>query len=252
MQRATVAQLEELTILWKEVFKDDDSFLVPFLEARWNLSDVYYTELDGRIVSAIWYIRNQSLIDGKREDIRLIAGVATAAEYRKRGIMASLLEESRNNYTCPLVLYPAVRRYYEKHGFYSSSKALTFTLEDGLVKAENSYDIAELDEIYRESIKKRGGLLRDSYAWHSILEDHLLVKAEGAYALYSMEEKKFIEAAASSRKGAESLLEKLSGRVTAIPGSLMEEQLEKAGFKTEETLLGMCSDNIDIYIAEQY
>lgn len=252
MQRTAVEHLDGLVTLWKEVFKDDDSFLVPFLKARQASADVYYTEKDGRIVSAVWYLGAEALINRSREDVRLIVGVATDSRYRKQGLMASLIESSRKNYTCPLVLYPAVRKYYEKNGFYSSSKAFTFTLEEKRLQTEDSWDIEVLDDIYTEAIKEKGGLLRDSYAWQAILEDHLLISTDGAYALYSPEEKHITEAAARSEESAEALLGKLGGRVTAIPGSAMEKILLEKKQPKEETLLGMCSENLDIYIAEQY
>lgn len=252
MQRAAVGHLDELVTLWKEVFKDDDSFLVPFLNARQASADVYYIEKDGRLVSAIWYLGAEALINRKREAVRLIVGVATDSRYRKQGLMASLIESSRRNYTCPLVLYPAVRKYYEKNGFYSSSKAFTFTLNEKKLQTEDSWDIEELDAVYTESIKEKGGLLRDSYAWQAILEDHLLIRNNGAYALYSPGEKHITEAAAISEESAVELLEKLGGRITAIPGSAMEKKLLELKLPKEETLLGMCSENLDIYIAEQY
>lgn len=252
MQRDIVEHLDELIKLWEEVFKDDDSFLVPFLAARRDTADVYYTKRDGKIVSAIWYLKADALIDSKVEEVRLIAGVATDKEYREQGLMAELIASSRKNYTCPLVLYPAVRKYYEKNGFYSSSKALTFTLDERELCFTDDYSINDMNSIYTSSIKNKGGLLRDAYAWHSILEDHYLIRVDEAYALYSPVENRIIEAAAATREGAEALLSKLGGKVTAIPASEIETLLLKEGYNAEETMLGMCSQNIDIYIAEQY
>lgn len=252
MQRAAVEHLDELIALWKEVFCDDDSFLIPFLEARKDSSDVYYTEKDGRIVSQIWYLAAEALISQQTVPMRLIVGVATDKAYRKHGLMTSLINETRKNYTCPLVLYPAVRGYYEKNGFYSSSRARMFTLSEKQLKMDDEYKIESLDEIYTESIRKKGGLLRDSYAWHGILEDHLIVSTKDAYALYSPEKKLITEAAAASAEGARALIERVGGKVTAIPGSIMEQVLIDTGTPSEEVMLGMCSENLDIYIAEQY
>lgn len=252
MQRAAVEHIDELIALWKEVFSDDDSFLIPFLEARRDSSDVYYTEKDGRIVSQIWYLAVKAIVNQQTVPMQLIVGVATDKAYRKQGLMTSLINETRMNYTCPLVLYPAVRGYYEKNGFFSSSRARMFTLSEKQLKMDDEHDAARLDDIYTEAIRAKGGLLRDSFAWHGILEDNLLISTKEAYALYSPEKKLITEAAAASKEGAMALIERLGGKVTAIPGSIMEQVLIDTGTPSEEVKLGMCSENLDIYIAEQY
>lgn len=252
MQRAVEARLDELIDLWKRVFEDTDEFLVPFLKARKDITDVYFEERDGRIVATIWYIRTPALIKGERQDVMLISGVATDKAYRRQGIMASLIEESRQNYTVPLVLYPAVRSYYEANGFYSSSKATTYILPENKFSFQERYDTNLLNSIYSQSIRKNGGLLRDKYAWEDILSDNYLIYTDGAYALFSPEEGGIKEAAAADEKSAKALLPLLGGKVTAIPGCALDSILSSMEYPSSEKLLGMCSEDNGIYIAEQY
>ena len=252
MQSSLRNNFDELIALWKEVFKDDDDFLIPFFNARKDDLDVYYIKEDNKIVSVIYYIKTKALIHKKEEEVRLIVGVAIKKEYRKRGLMASLIASSRKHYTCPLLLYPAVRAYYEANGFYSSSKALTFTFKERKLSFQSEYNIKTLNDIYNTSIRSKGGLLRDEYAWHSLLEDHYLIFCNDSYALYNVKERCFSEATALNEAGSKELISSLSGKVTVIPGSFLEEYLIKQGYKGEETLLGMSSTPLDIYIAEQY
>lgn len=252
MQRAVAARLDELIDLWKRVFEDTDEFLLPFLKARKDLSEVYYEEREGKIVAAIWYIRTPALISGKEQEVQLISGVATDKAYRRQGIMASLIASSRRNYTVPLVLYPAVRGYYEANGFFSTSKATAYTLPEIKMSFQERYDINLLNSVYTQSIRKTDGLLRDEYAWSDILSDNYLIYTEGAYALFSPEEGEIKEAAALDEEAARKLLSRLGGRVTAIPGSALDDLLCTMDYPQEVRLLGMCSEDNGIYIAEQY
>ena len=243
---------EELISLWKEVFQDDDSFLKPFLEAREKDAEVFFKEHDGEIIAMVWFLRQKALIDEKIQDVRLISGVATKKEYRKRGIMTELLASASREYDVPLILFPAVRDFYEEQGFYSSSKARVFTLAEKKPEFMDGRDIELLDSIYRESIEKEGGLLRDEYAWRELLSSNALISIDKAYALYSFEKNLFIEATALDKKSSESLLQLIGGKVSTIPGSFFEGFLLNKDIPYEETLMGMCSENIPFYIAEQY
>ncbi len=243
---------EELISLWKEVFKDDDSFLKPFLEARERDAEVFFEEQNGEIIAMVWFLRQQALIEGSIREIRLISGVATKEEYRKRGIMTKLLTSSCSQYKLPLVLFPAVRAFYEDNGFYSSSKIKCFRLPEKKLNFMNTYDIKHLDRIYMESIYKNGGLLRDDYAWKELLSSYALITIDNAYAIYSFEEEAFIEATATEEESATALLNLIGGKVNTIPGSFLEEFLMKKEVPYEEKLMGMCSENIPFYIAEQY
>lgn len=243
---------EELISLWKEVFQDDDSFLKPFLEAREKDAEVFFKEHDGKIIAMIWFLRQKALIDKRIQEVRLISGVATKKEYRKRGIMTELLDSSSRKYDVPLILFPAVRAFYEEQGFYSSSKARVFTLAEKKHNFMDGCNIKLLDDIYRESIEKEGGLLRDEYAWKELLSSNALISIDKAYALYSFEKKLFIEAAALDKKSSESLLQLIGGRISTIPGSFFEGFLLNKDIPYEENLMGMCSENIPFYIAEQY
>lgn len=262
IRRAEFQDTAALTRLWKNVFNDDDSFIIKFFNERFSPHNAAVAEADGEIVSAVHWIQCELLTHEGVYPASYIVGAATSQEFRKQGIMSGMLEFCKD--LCResfLVLFPAVRDFYEKQGFKTASFVRRYALNRNYTEpaeaAEPTTD--ELNEAYNIMLLQvGGGISRDSTAWSFILDEKSVVfvkSAEGvAYAL--MKDGIAFETAASSLESAEMLLNRLSSEnvkyVQAAPNTYIDSLL--FGEEHETIKMGMLYPELDhnVYISEQY
>lgn len=229
--------------LWAEVFDDGDFFS---LYSQKRELKPYFREKSGEIVSQAFTVKVKASLKGDEAEVNLITGLATKKEYRNQGLASSLIEQIKQESKLPLVLYPAVRRFYEGLGF-KSGKGFEFTLPQKAINANKDPDISFLNYIYERSLSSY--LKRDEWAWSTLLEDHDVVTSDDGYALIDKRDNKATEAAAFNPS---SLLKLIGGKVVPLPCSKLEEYLLSSDAKHSVKLLGMSFPYLDMYIAEQY
>ncbi len=276
IRRASAADKEELKALWQVVFNEEQGFLEDFFSLRFAPDNIFLIETDGIIVSALHALAVQFLdVRQGTIDASYIVGAATLDAYRKRGYMEELLKQVREQSEGPVLLYPAVRAYYEKHGFSSCSSSTVYDLR------QTSYftqppsqeipqvnvgrtvpDMKELNEAYEASIACNGGLLRDTVAWKFILDgfgsDIIQIQEDSNTAYALIREGQAVEVAASTLQAGKELLAELGARqvtgIKTIQGSIIDELLSVTNAPFTSRLEGMSFPDIENnpYIGEQY
>lgn len=251
IRKATVADKESLKGLWRIVFSEEAGFLEDFFASRFHPNNIFLVETDKMVVSALHALPVR-FRDGQGNEggALYIVGAATLEAYRKRGCMEALLRHVRTEAGKPVLLYPAVRGFYEKNGFFSCSFSKTYDLsgelgrgafqgkshvaptepipfhgDDGnasktmtaLDAGTHVVDLSRLNKAYEASLAAHGGLLRDETAWRILLDEFLpkdVVQADvpGGTAYALIRDGEAVETAAQSPQAATSLIEKLIER----------------------------------------
>lgn len=228
--------------LWKDIFQDSDEFLDNLENERSLIT--YRAERDGILVSAFHLfpvtIREK---EEERKALYLI-GAATRELYRRQGIMGSLIRKAISEQEEEILLYPAVRPFYESLGFTSP----LFYRLPGYGKASSlspdmEVDLQKLDHIYRNSMLTQSVVLRDERAWRCTLEDNFAYTTATAYALIDRQDKKVVETMSLDAEGYQELSEVLDYTFN-----------RSAGEGNEQELFGMCSlkHKENLYIPEIY
>jgi len=256
IERANQEDFSALKNLWSVVFSEDPVFLEHFFRTRYASENIFVARKDGAIVSALHALPAQYLQGGTIKDCSFIVGAATYASYRKQGIMSSLLAATREAYDHPVTLFPAVRPFYEAHGYFTTSSVLSFPLEGIAASSDASIalDSSRLDSLYRAEHAHSGCLLRDEEAWKFLTEGYQTLCVENAYAFIS--EGKAVEACAGNESAAKQLLTLLAGHgvseVHTLENSFLARLLDRQ--KAAPIPMGMSTDTSmqGVYIAEQY
>ena len=253
-RRAEEEDFAQLKEVWNVVFNEDPTFLKKFFLARFDSANIYVAEEDGTIVAALHALSSSYTKKGVTKPCYFIVGVATVVEYRKQGIMGKLLDFVHDIYDEPLMLFPAVRPYYEKHGYYSTSSVIEYPLPASLANdvLQEGFSYTALNEIYTLATYNSGALNRDSLAWSFLTDGYETVHVQGAYAFLLKE--KVVEAMAVNEKAARRLVGILVRRgLTTIP-VLADSPFTHFLSDGKEVLMGMASRKklSGIYIAEQY
>ncbi len=116
--------VEELKILWKEVFGDSDIYLESFFSKIYEEKNTFVHCVNGKIVAALYMVPYDICMGKRQYRIMYLYALATKPEYRRRGIMAGLIHQAheigkKRGYIAS-VLIPASRdlyMYYEKFGY---------------------------------------------------------------------------------------------------------------------------------------
>ena len=257
IERAKPSDYQELKQLWLIVFDEEPTFLEHFFATRISYQDIFVAREDDRLVSALHALPLYYHKQGEEHPTSYIVGAATYKEYRRRGIMGKLLEATKEAYDHPITLFPAVRPFYEANGYFTTSSALSFSLEAEIRKRENlavQHTYQNLDAIYREATSEEGALLRDEEAWSFLTDGYEVLSVEGGYAFIT--EGKAVETMVLNKDGASSMLSLLKERGITEVHTLASSPLanligrEKGvpipmGMSTSKELQG-------VYIAEQY
>lgn len=245
----------ELKDLWNVVFNEEPAFLEKFFSTRFDPNHVFVAEDGGRIVSALHALPSSYTKEGITNPCSFIVGAATLQSHRNRGIMSRLLERVQASYPHPITLFPALRPYYEKHGYFTTSTARAYAIPPTLALNERQKRFAtpdDLEPIYRSATYRCGSLDRDELAWGFLIDGYETLYVEDGYAFIL--EDKAVEAFALNREAARLLLGILARRgistIHALSASPFESFLENGypvpmGMATDKALEG-------VYIAEQY
>ncbi|HOQ95359.1 MAG TPA: GNAT family N-acetyltransferase [Sphaerochaeta sp.] len=256
VRRSRRAERDELYELWARVFDEDRAWLRRFFTLRYSPEDIFIARIDGVLASALHALPASYVQGGRERPCSYIVGAATDETFRRRGLMGQLLHRAAVSSEHPITLFPAVRSFYEAHGYTTTSRLLSFPLRGGkeshtpLLPVEGE----ALDRIYRTANAESGYLVRDEAAWEFLTGGYETVLVEDAYAFIS--EGKATEAFALNREGAERLIDALSPmRVESVQtparsplSSLLGEQNgvpTPMGMSTHPAMAG-------VYIAEQY
>ena len=135
----TQAQVTGLRKLWKEAFADTDAFLDAFFETAFSTRRCRCI-VDGReILAALYWFEVRC---AERRFAYLYA-VATAEQYRGRGLFSVLLADTKRILTAQgfdgILLVPendSLGRMYEKFGFFPCTTLRTRTAEAGVEPAD--------------------------------------------------------------------------------------------------------------------
>ncbi len=254
--QATSADYLPLKSLWKVVFDEKEPFLELFFNERIFFEHIFVARQGDTILAALHALPSFYHYQGESYPCSYIVGAATVEEYRGQGIMGGLLEKTIGSYTHPVVLFPAVRPYYVKRGFFTTSNLLNFPLTHPIEgqAASIPFDNFHLHRIYLEATKERGALERDELAWQFLLMGYAAVATEKSYALLLGD--KAVEAMAINEEGAKELLILLYQRGVKTIQVLKNSPFLPLLLESEATYIPMwmsSSDTMDgVYIAEQY
>lgn len=255
VRRSTKEDRSELYHLWSSVFEEDPAWLERYIITRWSDENIILAAVDGKLASALHALEASYVQGGVEHPCSYIVGAATYPEYRRRGLMGQLLNETARLYDHPITLFPAVRPFYEANGYTTTSSLISHPLTEYSRSTDSkSFGWEELDRIYRVFNEEHGYLVRDEVAWSFLLDGYGLYCVEDGYAL--IKDGVAIEACALTLDAARSLVHLLSsrgiGRVQTLENSPFNELLgtKKSmpipmGMSTESSMRG-------VYIAEQY
>lgn len=255
--RAQEGDFPLLKELWSVVFDEEPAFLEKFFRLRYSPAQIFVAREGSVIASALHALPSTYCKDGEERRCGFVVGAATYEKYRKQGLMSRLLSYAREEIGCPLTLFPAVRPFYEKNGYFTTSTMLGFDLVQPVNCSpgrESSPTAGELDAIYRQATAKTGALTRDPIAWEFLLDGYGLVAVDGAYAL--TKGNVAVETMATGRESAANLLGLLVSKnvqsCSVLPSSPFASLLSD---RSPSVLpMGMATDKeLDgVYIAEQY
>lgn len=110
--------------LWKETFGDSDDYIRLVFDNYFSLQTVEYHEVDGKVVSSLLAVEYDIESNGVLLKAEYICGLATRPEYRRRGLMRSLIsrreESARARGVSLMLLIPADKElsaYYGQLGY---------------------------------------------------------------------------------------------------------------------------------------
>ena len=120
----TADALPALRTLWREAFGDDERFVDAFFSLMRPEDCVHTLSLRGRVVAALYALPCELRCGGRSLRVAYIYAVATAVEYRGRGIMRSLMGRVHEalraeGYAAALLLpsSPSLAAYYGSMGY---------------------------------------------------------------------------------------------------------------------------------------
>lgn len=260
IERATTKDFAQLKMLWSIVFQEEPEFLEHFFAQRFKSEHIVVARKDGEIVSALHALPSTYIQDTIERECAFIVGAATYASHRKQGIMGKLLAYTKETTPYPITLFPAVRPFYEEHGYMTTSSMEEYRLPTNnggerisAPSLEQHLPSSSLDRIYREATKERGALMRDALGWDFLIDGYELASVQEGYAF--IKDGIAVEAMATNIEAASNLLALLKSKevekLRIIANSPFATLLEgpytqiPMGMSTEASMRG-------VYIAEQY
>lgn len=187
-ERATDKDITRLKEIWKIVFDNEESFINEIFEERWKIDHCYVArDKEAGIVSVLHCLQWSFTREMNNTPISYIIGAATLPEFRKQGLMNSLINLAHDDEGRILVINPGLGTYFLRHGFYHTTSSVCYSFEGnptGVIEDDKEYD---LSAIYSNSTEKIGAIDRDAYAWKLLRENckTVVVEENGqcAYAL---------------------------------------------------------------------
>lgn len=122
IRKLDLSEHEDSRRLYEEVFAEDSKSFVDYYYREKALDNqIYVVEEEGEIRSMLHLNPYRLCVNGSGKDVNYIVAVATQKEYRKRGLMASLLKRAvRDMYRAGesfTFLMPASESIYRPFGF---------------------------------------------------------------------------------------------------------------------------------------
>lgn len=135
---------KEVVSLWEECFPEDSRAYIDWLMAnKYDPRLCRALEEDGKLVALLHLLPLKLRLFGKETDLPFVYGAGTLNEYRKRGYMRELLEETfkeqqGKGVSC-MALYPFHYGFYRKAGFglLDECAALELTVADVMEEARH-------------------------------------------------------------------------------------------------------------------
>lgn len=253
-RKAFREEFQEVKDLWNVVFNEEPAFLEKFFSTRFDPNHIFAAEDEGKIVSALHPLPASYTKEGVSKPCSFIVGAATLESHRNRGIMGKLLELVRISYPHPITLFPAVRSYYENHGYFTASTVRAYTIPSSLASdaRQEGFACSELNRIYTNATYHCGSLDRDQLAWEFLTDGYETIATKNGYAFIL--DGKAVEAFALTEEAARLLLGILARRgittICVLSGSPFEAFLKNGS----SIPMGMAADRAleGVYIAEQY
>ncbi len=168
--------------LWNSCFKEDaQGFSDFYYSKRSSCKNVLALFESGKMVSMLHIIPYPLILNGKKRDCRMVAGVATLHEYRNKGYAGALLTESnklmREAGVFAAVLQPFDTAYYAKFGYKPLSD-----MKECICKAREA---AKTDKLFVPD----AGTLLSIYNGYRIRYNAMMARDE-AYCALMLEEAK--------------------------------------------------------------
>lgn len=124
---------EQCTRLWKEIFGDEEEFILSFMQNYYTKSNMLYIEEDGRLLSMLHLIP----FDLNGHKVGYIYAVATAHNARGKGLASQLIKKAiakaKEEDLAAVITLPAdekLHTFYNRFGFKGRYNA-TFETLDG-------------------------------------------------------------------------------------------------------------------------
>lgn len=254
--KALLSDFEELKQLWNVVFDEEKTFLDSFFSKRFASENIFIARFNDKIVSALHALKATYRQESSSFDCSYIVGASTLQQYRGQGHMGKLLELTAKNYNHPITLFPAIRPYYEKYNYITTSSLLSFPLDDKTDAPITplALDVEHLNFIYNQATSKEGSLSRDKINWHFLTDGYETVMVENGYAF--IHENIAVETMATTKEAAKNIIsllkERKIGTIQVLKDSPFVSLLTDKNY--EEVLMGMSTSKnmLGVYIAEQY
>lgn len=135
--------LEQVRALWKEAFGDSESYMDFYFENIFPQNIVFGAIEHDRLVSMVHLNPYTVCFEGNDIDIHYIVGVATASDYRRRGIMKRLLKQGTDYLQAAgekfTYLMPANEIYYKSLGFEKYENS--YLMPAGMFQGEENQDL---------------------------------------------------------------------------------------------------------------
>ncbi len=124
LRLSTTSDKEKLVSLWSKVFGDTEKAINLFFEYHFNPCNTLVYDDNGTIASMLYLLDGELVISGKTYRAYYLYAAATDADYRGKGIMASMLELAKDtaksrgvDFICLLPAEKSLYGYYAKHGY---------------------------------------------------------------------------------------------------------------------------------------
>jgi predicted acetyltransferase len=180
LTRASKNDIPQLKQMWSQIFNSPKTFINNFFETRWDMDHCYIAKDNNKIVSMLHCLQFSYTREMNTTNISYIVGAATLTEYRKQGLLTSLLDLSHKEEQQILTLNSNFNPFFERHGFFYTSQNVCYPIES-LGKNEIINQTEDIASIYINATEKTGSLDRDSFAWKLLRENCKTIVVEENY-----------------------------------------------------------------------
>ncbi len=184
--KATKSDIPQLKKIWSDSFNNEKKFINNFFDHRWEIDNCYIIKDKDTILSTIHCLQFSFTREMNTTDVAYIVGATTIEPLRNQGYLTSLLNYAHKEEGKILTLNPSFNPFFEKHGFYYSSKVVVQKIKGNKYNSVID-EKCDISNIYNNATEKFGSLDRDRFSWNtlqSIFKTVVVSKnMEKAYAL---------------------------------------------------------------------